>query len=200
LTNNLYFRGHTFIVVFLSPSLLRALSGPGVKIFSYSHAYLGHDFGGWWIGSQLDVNTTHELCKDMTHLLGFVGPTALQVGASLAAAICWAIMNPKAGANLPEHIPSDIIFTLARPWLGNVVSVRHDLRSVEMLTETSSSDSDDDDSDSDSERTSSSSNSEQSRSREGSESPSRSSRLLDEWQFSNFVASSPSSLFADARL
>jgi len=169
-----------------------------VRSFLTHMLYLGHDFGGWWIGSQLDVHATQELCKDMTHLFGFVGPTALQVGASLAAAICWAIMNPKAGANLPEHIPSDVIFSLARPWLGNVVSVRHDVRPAEiqrdrlLLTETSSSDSDDDDSDSDSERTP---NSEKSRSRDGSESPSRSG-LLDEWQFSSFVVSSPSSLFA----
>jgi len=75
--------------------------------------FLGHDFGGWWIGSHLDVNTTRDLCKDLTPLLGFVGPTALQVGASLAAAICWAIMNPEAGANLPEYLPSDVIVNLA---------------------------------------------------------------------------------------
>jgi len=151
--------------------------------------FLGHDFGGWWIGTQLDVHTTKNLCKDMTNLLGFVGPTALQVGASLAAAVCWGIMNPKAGANLPEHLPSDLVVSMARPWLGNFVSVRHDWKPTEVprvvVTETSSSSDTEDESESDSDSPSDELNNP--RSRVASESPTRAYGNVDEWQFCNFV-------------
>jgi len=141
----------------------------------------------------------------MTDLVGFVGPTALQVGASLAAAICWGIQNPKSGANLPEHIPSEVVVNLARPWLGKFVSVRQDWKPVEtprpladsppapapaprpsVADASSSSDSDDeDDSSSDSDSFKDHGNP---RSRVASESPTRSSRAFDEWHFCNFVS------------
>jgi len=144
----------------------------------------------------------------MTDLVGFVGPTALQVGASLAAAICWGIQNPKSGANLPEHIPSDVVVNLARPWLGKFVSVRHDWKPVEtprpprplvnsppaprspVADASSSSDSDDED-DSSSDSDSFKDHHGNPRSRVASESPalSRSFSAFDEWHFCNFVSS-----------
>jgi hypothetical protein len=60
--------------------------------------------------------------------VGVVGPTSLQVGASLAAAVCWGILNPNSGANFPENLPSEFILKLALPWLGEWKSVAHDWR------------------------------------------------------------------------
>jgi len=100
-------------------------------------------------------------------LVGHVGPTALQVGCSLAAAICWAIGNPNMGANFPENLPSQVIVDLAKPWLGSWVSERYDWKPnnsadisrksspTTTTSSSSSSDSDDDSTDTDSEGTSS---------------------------------------------
>jgi len=85
----------------------------------------GHDFGGWWIGSHLDIHTSRQLCSDMAVHVGVIGPTALQVGASLAAAVCWGIQNPNSGAHFPESLPTDFILELVKPWLGTWVSIRH---------------------------------------------------------------------------
>lgn len=60
--------------------------------------------------------------------VGVIGPTALQVGSSLAAAVCWGILNPNSGANLPENLPSEFIIGLALPWLGEWKSVAHNWR------------------------------------------------------------------------
>jgi len=58
--------------------------------------------------------------------VGVVGPTALQVGASLASAVCWGILNPNSGANFPENLPSQFIMQHALPWLGEWKSVAHE--------------------------------------------------------------------------
>jgi len=58
--------------------------------------------------------------------VGVVGPTSLQVGASLASAVCWGILNPNSGANFPENLPSQFIMQHALPWLGEWKSVAHD--------------------------------------------------------------------------
>jgi len=152
---------------------------------------LGHDFGGWWIGSYLDVHTARSLTSHVMDLVGHVGPTALQVGCSLAAAICWAIRNPNMGANFPENLPSQYIVDLAKPWLGSWVSVRSDWKpnSAELsrksstTTSCSSSSSESDDSDIESEGTSSSS--------VDIDAISKSTDMLSDeiWQFKNFVIS-----------
>lgn len=88
----------------------------------------GHDFGGWWLGSHLTVETCRKSCGHMIDDVGVIGPTALQVGSSLAAAVCWGILNPNSGANLPENLPSEYIIQLALPWLGEWKSVAHNWR------------------------------------------------------------------------
>jgi len=144
----------------------------------------------------------------LSDYVGYVGPTALQVGCSLAAAVCWGIMNPNAGANFPENLPSDFIIGLTKPWLGRWVSVRHDWTpsSVEVAgissqsssgLDSSSSDDGSDESDSDSESGNSRENllTQRSKSPSSGEQSHRSSRAnvpepkLDEWQFRNFVDS-----------
>jgi len=143
----------------------------------------------------------------MFDLVGYVGPTTLQVGSSLAAAVCWGIMNPNSGANFPENLPSDFIIGLAKPWLGTWVSVRHDWKpssneiprkDFSTRSTDSSSSSDSDDSDSDSESSSQNANSENhkvspqwSRLRSGTtsraSSPPASPYVDEEWQFRNLI-------------
>jgi len=165
--------------------------------------FIGHDFGGWWIGSILDVHTARSLCNSMSDLVGPIGPTALQVGCSLAAAVCWGIMNPNSGANFPEDLPSDFVVGIAKPWLGTWVSVRTDWKptSDEIPRNPRSTDSSSSSDDSDSELSESSTSAETqnfrqmrsspswSHSRSGSTrvSPTSSSCVDEEWQFRNFV-------------
>jgi len=183
----------------------------------------GHDFGGWWIGSHLDIHTSRRLCADMEQLVGVIGPTALQVGASLAAAICWGIQNPSSGAHFPETLPTDFILELAKPWLGTWVSVRHNwmpTASTELLSEVKITQNfaheEETESDSDSGESSesqselrpnnkadrsrsksvSSDSSSRSQSRSVSRSPSpQSHRDGNLWQFSNFLVSPTTTLF-----
>jgi len=154
------------------------------------------------------VHTARSLCNHMSCLVGHVGPTTLQVGCSLAAAICWGIMNPNSGANFPENLPSDFIVGLAKPWLGTWVSVRHDWKpssdeiprkdSPTRSTDSSSSeDSEDSDSDSESSSQNAMEKSENfahtklspqwSRLRSGPSSRSASLLVGEEWQFRNFI-------------
>jgi len=83
---------------------------------------LGHDYEGWWIGSHLDISTARSLCGPMEGIVGSVGATALQVGATLAAAIYWGMLNPNTGAHFPETLPTDFILEVTKPWLGTWVS------------------------------------------------------------------------------
>jgi len=62
----------------------------------------------------------------MEQYVGVIGPTALQVGTSLAAAVAWGIENPYSGAHFPETLPTDFIIRATKPWLGQWVSERHD--------------------------------------------------------------------------
>jgi len=62
----------------------------------------------------------------MEPLVGIIGPTALQVGVTLAASVYWGIMNPCSGAHFPETLPTDFIISTTKPWLGRWVSERND--------------------------------------------------------------------------
>lgn len=78
---------------------------------------LGHRYKGWWIGSLLSIQETRA-----TGAKG-INATTLQVGASLAASICWSIQNPNAGIHFPESLPSSEVLHLMKPWMGPWVSM-----------------------------------------------------------------------------
>jgi homospermidine synthase len=76
---------------------------------------LGHELGGWWFGSQLDVAEARRLVPGSN-------PTAVQVAAGMLAAALWAIANPRRGYCEPEQLPHDAVLEVARPYLGRLVS------------------------------------------------------------------------------
>lgn len=150
----------------------------------------------------------------MVELVGVVGPTALQVGASLAAAVCWGIQHPNAGAHFPETLPTDFILELAQPWLGPWVSVRNNwlptrrekqfesafpVNELESESDSESGESEElhlqsrpELSRSRSEISTTSNSSSRSQSRSTSRSPSPLSNFAtdsDDWQFTNFLVS-----------
>jgi homospermidine synthase len=81
---------------------------------------LGHDLGGWWTGSQLDIHETRKL----------VGPgqnaTTLQVAASMLGALGWMLEHPKRGLCIPDQLDHEPVLDLANPYLGPCPSIRTD--------------------------------------------------------------------------
>ncbi|MGI9301764.1 MAG: saccharopine dehydrogenase C-terminal domain-containing protein [Gammaproteobacteria bacterium] len=75
----------------------------------------GHELGGWWYGSQLDVHEARKLVPGNN-------PTAIQVAAGVVAAACWAMVNPKEGYCEVEELPHDRVLEVATPYLGPMVS------------------------------------------------------------------------------
>jgi len=78
---------------------------------------LGHDFGGWWIGSLCDIHQVRRMVDFEA------SATALQVAAGLAGAVYWMVGNRDQGVHLPETLPTNEILETCIPWLGTFVSV-----------------------------------------------------------------------------
>lgn len=87
---------------------------------------LGHALNGWWYGSQLDVHEARRLVPGNN-------PTAVQVAAGALAATAWAVANPGRGYCEPEDLPHHEILSLARPYLGPMVSEATDWNPVRGL-------------------------------------------------------------------
>jgi homospermidine synthase len=80
---------------------------------------LGHDFNGWWTGSQLDI---HEARRLVSHQ----NATTLQVAASILGALFWMIKNPRRGLCVPDDLPHREVLAVANPYLGPCPSIRTD--------------------------------------------------------------------------
>jgi len=80
---------------------------------------LGHEFGGWWYGSQLDIHRAREVVPGHN-------PTAIQVAAGALAAATWTMDNPNRGFCEPEDLPHREILEVARPYLEPMVSLVSD--------------------------------------------------------------------------
>ena len=80
---------------------------------------LGHEFTGWWVGSQLDIHEARRLAPHQN-------ATALQVAASVLAACMWMINHPRQGLNVPDDLPYDEVLEVASPYLGTCPSVPTD--------------------------------------------------------------------------
>lgn len=80
---------------------------------------MGHRFRSWWTGSMLSIGEARKKVPG-------VNATAVQVAAGVLAGALWAIRNPKQGICLPEDLPHQQILETARPYLGEVVSMRSD--------------------------------------------------------------------------
>jgi homospermidine synthase len=72
---------------------------------------LGHDLGGWWTGSQLDIKEARELVPHQN-------ATTLQVAASVLGAIAWMLRNPDRGFCVPDDLDHAEVLEVAGPYLG----------------------------------------------------------------------------------
>lgn len=80
---------------------------------------LGHDLGGWWVGSQLDIHESRALVPHQN-------ATTLQVAASVLGAVFWIVRNPDRGLCVPDDLDHRQVLEVANPYLGKVPSVRTD--------------------------------------------------------------------------
>lgn len=80
---------------------------------------MGHRFRSWWVGSILSIAEARRLVPG-------VNATAVQVASGVLAGLVWAIRNPNRGLCLPEDLPHREILDTARPYLGQMVSMRSD--------------------------------------------------------------------------
>lgn len=80
---------------------------------------LGHDFNGWWVGSQLDIHEARRLVPGQN-------ATTLQVAASVLGALAWMLKNPQRGLCVPDQLPHHEVLSVANPYLGPCPSVQTD--------------------------------------------------------------------------
>jgi homospermidine synthase len=72
------------------------------------------DFGAYWYGSYLDVETARSLAP-------YNNATSLQVVAPVLAGILWAIKNPSLGIVEPDDLPFEEILSVTDPYMGKLV-------------------------------------------------------------------------------
>jgi len=77
---------------------------------------LGHDLGGWWTGSQLDIKEARELVPHQN-------ATTLQVAASVLGAVAWMLRNPNRGLCVPDDLDHEAVLEVAGPYLGPCPSI-----------------------------------------------------------------------------
>jgi homospermidine synthase len=80
---------------------------------------MGHAYKSWWIGSDLTIEESRRLVPHQN-------ATTMQVAISVVAAAMWMISNPEAGVLVPDDLPHEYILEVAKPYLGNWISVRSD--------------------------------------------------------------------------
>ena len=76
---------------------------------------LSNKFGGWWIGSLLNV---HEAAKLLPHQ----SATVCQVASSVLSAILYAFKHPTLGVIHPESMDHNEVMRYVKPYLGRFVS------------------------------------------------------------------------------
>ena len=77
------------------------------------------DFGTWWTGSILDIEEARRLVPHQN-------ATTVQVAIGLVAAVLWMLENPRLGLCVPDDLPYDYILSIAKPYLGEFLSIRSD--------------------------------------------------------------------------
>lgn len=82
---------------------------------------LGHDLGAWWIGSILDIEEARTLVPHQS-------ATTVQVAIGVVAAVMYCVENPSKGICYAEHLPHDFVLKIAKPYLGEFVSMPSDWR------------------------------------------------------------------------
>lgn len=77
---------------------------------------MGHDFGAWWIGSCLTIDSARKLVPGQS-------ATTVQVAAGVMASAVYALRHPKLGLRLPDHLDHKEILEMAMPFLGDFISI-----------------------------------------------------------------------------
>jgi homospermidine synthase len=80
---------------------------------------MGHPYQSWWTGSHLTIQRSRELVPHQN-------ATTLQVAISVCAAAAWILRNPDRGVLVPDDLPYDFILEIARPYLGQNISIPSD--------------------------------------------------------------------------
>lgn len=80
---------------------------------------MGHAYNSWWTGSSLTIEQARKLAPGQN-------ATTLQVAIGIVGAILWMLENPRKGVNLPDDLPHDFILDIAKPYLGDFISVASD--------------------------------------------------------------------------
>jgi homospermidine synthase len=80
---------------------------------------MGHDFKSWWIGSILDIHEARKLVPGQS-------ATTVQVAVGVVSAVMYAINHPNEGFCLPDNLNFEEILAVAKPYLGNFVSMGAD--------------------------------------------------------------------------
>jgi homospermidine synthase len=80
---------------------------------------MGHPYQSWWCGTDLDIEESRRLVPHQN-------ATTLQVAAGVVAACLWMLENPRRGVCTPDDLPHDFVLDVAKPYLGNFISVASD--------------------------------------------------------------------------
>lgn len=80
---------------------------------------MGHPYNSWWTGSILDITESRRLAPGQN-------ATTIQVALGVISAVLWMIENPRKGICLPDDLPHDFVLAIAKPYLGEFVSLPSD--------------------------------------------------------------------------
>jgi homospermidine synthase len=80
---------------------------------------MGHAYQSWWTGSVLSIEESRRLVPHQN-------ATTMQVAISVVAAALWMVGNPRRGVCVPDELPHEYILGIARPYLGQSLSVPSD--------------------------------------------------------------------------
>lgn len=80
---------------------------------------MGHPLGAWWCGSDMSIEESRRLVPHQN-------ATTIQVAISVVAACMYMIENPDKGVLLPDDLPHEYVLGIAKPWLGDFLSLPSD--------------------------------------------------------------------------
>ncbi|HTY46857.1 MAG TPA: saccharopine dehydrogenase C-terminal domain-containing protein [Methanomassiliicoccales archaeon] len=80
---------------------------------------MGHKYGSWWCGSVLSIEESRKLAPGQN-------ATTIQVALGVVTAVMWMIENSHRGLCTPEDLPHDFVLKIAKPYLGEFLSVPSD--------------------------------------------------------------------------
>ncbi|MBU6214526.1 saccharopine dehydrogenase NADP-binding domain-containing protein [Patescibacteria group bacterium] len=85
---------------------------------------MGHEKNAYWYGSRLSIDEARAAAPHNN-------ATGLQVTASIIGAMVWAIRNPRRGLVDADEIDHQLLMSVARPYLGEILGVYTDWTPIE---------------------------------------------------------------------